>query len=93
MSEFEEIVKGIQTKTLQKLLLIWYNVFHDMKNSPIAPKIYERALKKQPTVSFTRRNIAYEMEPGDVASFLKISKRRARDYIKVFRKIYSEVEG
>jgi len=33
------------------------------------------------------------MEPGDVASFLKISKRQARDYIKVFRKIYSEVEG
>jgi hypothetical protein len=31
------------------------------------------------------------MEPEDVAGFLNISKRRARDYIKVFRKIYSEV--
>jgi hypothetical protein len=31
------------------------------------------------------------MQPEDVASFLNVSKRQARDYIKVFRKIYSEV--
>jgi hypothetical protein len=33
------------------------------------------------------------MEPEDVASFLKISKRQARDYIKVFRIMCSEVEA
>jgi hypothetical protein len=33
------------------------------------------------------------MEPEDVTSFLKISKRQARDYIKVFRIMCSEVEG
>lgn len=46
--EFAEIVKGIHTKTLQKLLLIWYNIFHDWRNSPVAYEMIRRERQKQP---------------------------------------------
>ncbi|MCS7114100.1 MAG: hypothetical protein N0A00_01610 [Candidatus Bathyarchaeota archaeon] len=91
-SEFNKIVGSIQTKTIQKLLLVWYNVFHDYVNSPVAAEVLERAREKQPHLKFTLRNLAWSLQPGDVAEMLKISKKQAREYIKFFRIIYMEQE-
>lgn len=88
--EFDELTRSIHTKTLQKLLLVWYNVFHDYQRSPVAAKIIERAREKQPQLDLNLRNIAWALKPKDIAEMLQISKRHAAEYVKFFRIIYSE---
>jgi len=40
-----------------------------------------------------QENGVQNLRPEDVAEILKISKRRAMEYVKFFRTIYKEVTG
>lgn len=87
--EFNMLIRPIRSKTLQRLLLVWYNIFYDYRNSPVAAKIMEREREKEPNLSFKLRTIAWSLRPKDVAEMLKISERQAREYVKFFRIIYT----
>lgn len=89
--EFERYTRSIRTKTLRNLLLIWHNVLRDYETSPIANNIINRARQKEPWVEFTIRNLVWSLGADDIAKMLKISKRQAIDYVKVFRIIYSGI--
>lgn len=87
--EFNRLIGPIRSKTLQRLLLVWYNVFYDYQNSPVAAKIMERGREKEPNLSFKLRAIAWSLQPKDVAEMLKITERQAYEYVSFFRIIYT----
>jgi len=89
--EFAKLTRMIQTKTLRNIPLIWYKVFHNYETNPTAEKILMRAKQKQPHITLTFRNLVSNLRPEDVAEMLEISKRRAKEYVKVFKTIYGEI--
>jgi len=66
-------------------------VFHEYETNPTAEKILERAKQKQLHTALTFRNLVSNLRPEDVTEILKISKRRAKEYVKVFKTIYGEI--
>jgi hypothetical protein len=51
--EFNKAILGsVRSKVLQKLLIVWWNVFYDMNNSPVAINVFKRAKEKEPHLSF-----------------------------------------
>ena len=66
-------------------------MFHEYETNPTAEKILERAKQKQLHTALTFRNLVSCLRPENVAEILKISKRRAAEYVKVFKTIYREI--
>ncbi len=89
--EFDKLAKSIRTKTIQNLLLVWYNVFHDYASSPAAQRIVERAKGGETHLEFSFRNVVSCLRPDDVVEMLHISRRQAVEYVKFFKTIYKEI--
>lgn len=85
----EDILRGIENKTLRNLLTLWYNIFYNMEGSQIARKIYGRMRENEPYIAFTPENIALGMSAKDVASLIGVSERQAYNYVQTFRIIYA----
>jgi hypothetical protein len=87
--DFNKAVIGcVRSKVLQRLLIIYWNVFYDMHESEIAKRAFERLKKKEHhDLIFAPVNVAYGLRPEDIMPFLHVSKRTAWEYIKVFREI------
>lgn len=89
---FNRLIGPVRSKTLQKLLIFWYNVLYDMESSPIARRIYEKIRSKNPRAAFTKENILIHIEVDDVAEMLNVSRRAARDYIYTLRAMFLKVQ-
>jgi hypothetical protein len=83
-----EVIGCIRSKVLQRLLIIYWNVFYNMSESEIAKRAFERLKRKEKhPLLFCPVNVAYALRPEDIMSFLHVSKRTAWEYIKFFREI------
>jgi hypothetical protein len=88
--EFNKVVLGsVRNRVLQKLLVVWWNVFYDMNNSPVAINAFKRSREKKPYISFNEGNVAYALHPEDIMGLIKVSRRTAWEYIHVLREIYT----
>jgi hypothetical protein len=87
--EFNKLILGsVRSKVLQKLLIVWYNVFYNMKNSAVTLNAFKRAKEKNPNLIFDMGNVAYSLRPEDIMDMIHVSRRTAMEYIQVFRQIY-----
>lgn len=84
---FNRLIGSVRCRSLQKLLLVWYNIFYDMENSPIAKAVYERIRAENPKAAFTLENILMNLRAGDIVGFLNTSERTAKEYIYALRAI------
>lgn len=79
------VFKSVRSKVLQKLLLIWYNLFYSERNQ-MQERIYKR-LKEQ-KLPRDRVNIVWELKPKDVMDVIGCSSRTAKEYIDAMRCFY-----
>lgn len=90
--EFNKVILGsVRSKVLQKLLIVWWNVFYDIHRSAVALNAFKRAEEKQPHLFFNAGNVAFCLRPEDIMDMIQVSRRTAAEYIQVFRQIYSQI--
>jgi hypothetical protein len=85
------ILRSVRSKVLQKLLIVWWNIFYDLNNSTVALNAFKRAKEKNPNLIFDMGNVAYSLRPEDIMDMIHVSRRTAVEYIQVFRQIYCQV--
>jgi len=75
--------KSIRSKVLQKLVLLWYNLWID-GSSELHQAVKQRLIKNNLNPKF-KVNYAYEVKPKEVMKLLNCSRRTAIEYIEALR--------
>ena len=77
-------LKGLRSKNLQKLVLIWtYAGLGQTSPFPLSQEIHRRLSEKK--LGHNREDIAYEINPKDIMTYLNCSYRTAQDYVYAIR--------